>query len=73
MAIDSSGKFIQLGHNTVYKLKGDEKYVNLGLLFPKDMGPPDGTTSFTLSFDKAGTYRYYCIFHPWQKETIIVR
>ena len=73
VAIDSSGKVIQLGHNAVYKMKGDEKYVNSGLLFPKGMGPPDGTTSFTVSFDKAGTYNYYCILHPWQKGTIIVK
>jgi plastocyanin len=73
VAIDSSGKVIQLGHNAVYKMKGDEKYINSGLLFPKGMGPPDGTTSFTVSFDEAGTYNYYCILHPWQKGTIIVK
>jgi plastocyanin len=73
VAINSSGKVIPLGHNADYAMKGDEKYVNSGLLFPKGMGPPDGTTSFTVSFDKAGTYHYYCILHPWQKGTIIVK
>jgi len=73
VAIDSIGKVLQLGQNPTYTIKGNEKYVNSGLLFPKGMGPPSGTTSFTISFDKAGTYNYYCILHPWQKGTIIVK
>ena len=73
VAIDSTGKVLHLGQNPTYTIKGNEKYVNSGLLFPKGMGPPSSTTSFTISFDKAGTYNYYCILHPWQKGTIIVK
>lgn len=72
VVIDSTGKVVQLGNNPVYTIKGNEKYVNSGLLFPKGMGPPNGTTSFTVSFDKAGTYNYYCLLHNWQKGTIVV-
>jgi plastocyanin len=37
------------------------------------MGPPDGSTTFTFTFEKAGTYNYYYyILHPWQKGNIVV-
>ena len=70
--IDSTAKVIPLGSNPAYSVKGDEKYVNSGLLFPKGKGPPNGSTSFTLTFEKAGTYNYYCILHPWMKGKVIV-
>jgi plastocyanin len=43
------------------------------MLFPKGMGPPNGSTIFTLTFEKAGTYDYYCILHPWQKGKVAVQ
>src|ERR671933_2559301 len=67
VVIDSAGKVKHLDNNAAYSVKGDEKLVNSGMLFPKGMGPPNGSTTFTLTFEKAGTYDYYCILHPWQK------
>ena len=40
--IDSTAKVKPLGSNPAYSVKGDEKYVNSGLLFPKGKGPPNG-------------------------------
>jgi plastocyanin len=71
--IDSTAKVKHLGSNPAYSVKGDEKYVNSGLLFPKGKGPPNGSTSFTLTFEKTGTYNYYCILHPWMKGKVIVK
>jgi plastocyanin len=71
--IDSAGNVKHLGSNAAYSIKGDEKLVNSGMLFPKGMGPPNGSTTFTLTFEKAGTYDYYCILHPWQKGKIAVQ
>lgn|SRR5690349_15668610 len=71
--IDSAGNLKHLSHNAAYSVKGNEKLVNSGLIFPKGMGPPNGSTSFTLTFEKAGTYNYYCILHPWQKGKVIVQ
>jgi plastocyanin len=51
----------------------EQKLVNSGMLFPKGMGPPNGSTTFTLTFEKAGTYDYYCILHPWQKGKVAVQ
>jgi plastocyanin len=71
--IDSAGNVKHLGSNAAYSLKGDEKLVNSGMLFPKGIGPPNGSTTFSLTFEKAGTYDYYCILHPWQKGKIAVQ
>ncbi|HET7147304.1 MAG TPA: plastocyanin/azurin family copper-binding protein [Candidatus Nitrosopolaris sp.] len=71
--IDSTAKVIPLGSSPAYSVKGDEKYVNSGLIFPKGKGPPNGGTSFTLTFEKTGTYNYYCIIHPWMKGKVIVK
>jgi plastocyanin len=73
VVIDSSGNVKHLGSNAAYSVKGDEKLVNSGMLFPKGMGPPNGSTTFTLTFEKAGTYDYYCILHPWQKGKVVVQ
>ena len=73
VVIDSAGNVKHLGKNAAYSIKGDEKLVNSGLLFPKGMGPPNGSTAFTLTFEKSGTYDYYCILHPWQKGKVVVQ
>ncbi|MDQ3902928.1 MAG: hypothetical protein M3247_04625 [Thermoproteota archaeon] len=73
VVIDSEGNVKHLGNNAAYSVKGDEKLVNSGLIFPRGMGPPNGSTSFTLTFEKAGTYDYYCVLHPWQKGNVMVR
>lgn len=70
--MDSTGKVVHLPPNPTYSVKGSEKFINSGLLFPKGKGPPDASTSFTLKFEKAGTYNYYCILHPWMKGKVMV-
>jgi len=37
-----------------------------------DSGYLDPYQSYTLSFDKSGTYDYFCTLHPWMKAQIIV-
>jgi len=73
VVIASAGNVTHLSHNAAYSVKGNEKLVNSGFLFPKGMGPPNGSTAFTLTFERAGTYNYYCILHPWQKGKVIVQ
>jgi len=50
VVIDSAGNVKQLGSNAAYSVKGDEKLVNSGMLFPRGMGPPNGSTTFALTF-----------------------
>ena len=37
-----------------------------------DSGYLDPYQSYTLSFDKFGTYDYFCTLHPWMKAQVIV-
>ncbi len=37
-----------------------------------DSGYLDPFESYTLTFDEAGTYDYFCTLHPWMKGKVIV-
>jgi plastocyanin len=56
-------------------MTGSEKYVNSGWLLPtgQEQSFPGSATTFKVHFEKAGTYNYSCIIHPWMKGTIIVK
>jgi hypothetical protein len=70
--IDSAGNVKHLGSNAAYSIKGDEKLVNSGMLFPKGMGPPNGSTTFTLTFGKLEhtTIIAYCIHGRKEKVAV---
>jgi plastocyanin len=57
-----------------YSMSGTEDYVNSGWLLPKgqeNLYPGSGNT-FTMTFQKAGTYEYLCIIHPYMTGRVIV-
>jgi plastocyanin len=61
--------------NANYSMSGTEDYVNSGWLLPKgqeNLYPGSGNT-FTMTFQKAGTYDYLCIIHPYMTGRIIVK
>jgi plastocyanin len=60
--------------NANYTFTGEESYVNSGWMFPEGQAPPGAPpiSSFTLTFEKAGTYNYVCIIHPWMTGTMMV-
>jgi plastocyanin len=60
--------------NAKYTFTGDESYVNSGWMWPEGQAPPGAPpiSSFTLTFEKAGTYNYICVIHPWMAGTIMV-
>ena len=60
--------------NANYSMSGTEDYVNSGWLLPKggeNLYPGSGNT-FTVTFQKAGTYDYLCIIHPYMTGRVIV-
>jgi plastocyanin len=74
--IDSQGSVKQFAPpNAAYTLTGTEKYVNSGWLVPKGQEQvfPGASTSFTATFQKAGTYHYICQLHPWMHGTVVVK
>ncbi|MFL6423789.1 MAG: plastocyanin/azurin family copper-binding protein, partial [Nitrososphaeraceae archaeon] len=34
---------------------------------------PGSSTSFTVTFQKAGTYSYICQIHPWMTGSVLVK
>lgn len=61
--------------NAAYTMYGTEKYVNSGWLLPKgqEQAFPGSSTSFTVTFLKAGTYNYICALHPWMIGSVVVK
>jgi plastocyanin len=60
--------------NANYSMSGTEDYINSGWLLPRgqeNVYPGSGNT-FTMTFQKAGTYDYLCIIHPYMTGRVIV-
>ena len=72
--IDSSEVATNLGPNASYTMDGSEKYVNSGWLIPKAYvnEVPGSSESFTVTFEKTGTFPYICVLHPWMSGQIQV-
>lgn len=74
--IDSQGNVKMFAPpDAKYTLAGNEKYVNSGWLLPKGMEKdlPGSGNTFTVSFQKPGTYDYLCVLHPWMKGQVVVK
>jgi len=72
--IDSQGVVQFMNPNANYSMTGDEKYVNSGWFLPtglEGLFPGSGNT-FSVTFDKPGTYEYLCIIHPWMTGSVVV-
>jgi len=75
VAIDTKDNVKFMKANAHYNMTGSEKYVNSGWLLPKgqEQSFPGSANIFTVTFEKAGTYNYVCIIHPWMRGTITVK
>jgi plastocyanin len=72
--IDSSGHAKVLGPNGNFTITGNEQYVNSDWLLPKATTLyPNSSNTFTVKFQKAGSYNYLCEIHPWMAGTVIVK
>jgi plastocyanin len=73
--IDSQGGVKHFATNAAYTMDGTEKYVNSGWLLPKEQEQafPGSGNTFTVTFQKAGTFKYICTLHPWMQGTVIVK
>jgi plastocyanin len=73
--IDSQGSVKQFAPpNAAYTMNGSGKYVNSGWLVPKgqEQAFPGASTSFAVTFQKAGIYSYICQIHPWMRGSVVV-
>jgi plastocyanin len=72
--IDSNGHAKVLGPNGTFTITGNEQYVNSGWLLPKPTTLyPNSSNTFTVTFQKAGTYSYLCEIHPWMAGIIVAK
>lgn len=74
-AIDSEGVVSFMKLNSNYSMTGTEKYVNSGWILPKGLEQqyPGSGNTFTVTFEKPGTYDYICVIHPWMTGSVRVR
>jgi plastocyanin len=75
VVIDSIGNTKYMNPNATYSMNGTEKYVNSGWFLPQgqELEYPGSGNTFTVTFEKPGTYNYICILHPWMTGSIIVK
>ena len=74
--IDSQGNVKHFAPpNAAYTMNGSEKYVNSGWLLPKGQEQyfHGSSASFTVTFQKAGIYKYICQIHPWMIGSVVVK
>ena len=74
VVIDAQNNVTYLPLNANYNMTGDELYVNSGWIWPENAIPPGlaPITSFSVTFENAGTYDYLCVIHPWMTGRVIV-
>jgi plastocyanin len=75
VTIDSSGRIIKTSPNASFIMTGNEQYVNSGWLVPKagQKDFPGSSSTFAVTFQKAGTYNYLCELHPWMVGSVVVK
>jgi plastocyanin len=73
--VDSSGNAKTFPPNGNLTLTGNEQYVNSGWILPKggEQIFPGSSSTFTVTFSKAGTYSYTCTLHPWMTGKVVVK
>jgi plastocyanin len=73
--VDSTGNAKSFSPNAHYTFTGTEKYVNSGWLLSKgnEQHYPGSGNTFTVTFEKPGTYKYLCILHPWMTGSVTVK
>ncbi|HEY6404857.1 MAG TPA: plastocyanin/azurin family copper-binding protein [Nitrososphaeraceae archaeon] len=73
--IDASGNVTFMKPpNANYSMAGTEKYVNSGWFLPTGLEKeyPGSGNTFTVKFERQGTYDYLCIIHPWMTGSVVV-
>lgn len=72
--IDASGNVTFMKPNANYSMAGTEKYVNSGWFLPNGLEKeyPGSGNTFTVKFERQGTYDYLCILHPWMTGSVVV-
>src|SRR5215213_9911821 len=75
VTIDSKGSVKFMNPNANYSMTGTEKYVNSGWFLPpgQEQAYPGSGNSFTVTFERSGTYYYLCLLHPWMTGSVVAK
>jgi plastocyanin len=73
--IDAKGNAKTFPPNGNLTLTGNEQYLNSGWIVPKggEQIFPGSSSTFSVTFSKAGTYSYTCTLHPWMTGKVVVK
>ena len=73
--IDKNGHVVMLDPSKPVVMYGTEKFVNSGIIVAKKFVGiyPGSTDSFTITFNKPGTYDYICIYHSTMGGQVVVK
>ena len=74
VTVSSGYNVTYLPINANYTLTGTEKFVSSGWMWPDGLAPKGAPPikSFSVTFEKPGTYDYICMIHPWMNGVITV-
>jgi plastocyanin len=74
-SIDKNGHVTMLDPSKPVVMDGTEKFVNSGIIVAKKFVNiyPGSTDSFTITFDKPGTYDYICVYHSTMGGQVVVK
>jgi len=75
VTIDSNDSVKFMNPNANYSMTGTEKYVNSGWSLPpgQEQAYPGSGNSFTVTFERSGTYYYLCLLHPWMTGSVVAK
>lgn len=64
--MDSTGNTKIAPPNAIFTISGNKQYIKSGWLVPKTQEKvyPGSSNTFTVTFQKSGTYVYLCELHP---------
>lgn len=73
--IDKNGRVVMLDPSKPVVMDGSEKFINSGIIVAKKFVDiyPGSTDSFTITFNKPGTYDYICIYHSTMGGQVVVK
>ena len=71
ITVDSGEEVIWVNEDSAFHSVTSGSYDAPAELF--DSGYLDPAESYTLTFDRAGTFDYFCTLHPWMQGQVIVK
>lgn len=73
--VKADGIIERLAANATYTMYASENYINSGWIQPEGQALEGlmNINSFSMKFEKTGTYDYICLSHRWMTGKVIVR